>query len=73
MFLLFFSFLTYIYFLFFENVNKMLIIYEYFIFFIVYIIINNLKRNIIKFYECITENEKIYIITELMNGGSLTR
>jgi len=42
-------------------------------FFIVYIIINNLKRNIIKFYECITENEKIYIITELMNGGSLTR
>ncbi|KAL6618450.1 kinase-like domain-containing protein [Neocallimastix sp. 'constans'] len=30
-------------------------------------------RNIIKFYECITENEKIYIITELMNGGSLTR
>ncbi|KAG4089210.1 kinase-like protein [Neocallimastix lanati (nom. inval.)] len=29
-------------------------------------------QNIIKFYECISEDEKIYIVTELMNGGSLT-
>eukprot|EP00833_Pecoramyces_ruminatium_P010153 jgi/Orpsp1_1/1184185/evm.model.c7180000088367.1 len=38
--------------------------------------IDILKRinheNVIKFYEYIVENEKIYIVTEVLNGGNLT-